>query len=180
MEHAALWLCFLFAVVAQCASATCLSPPVNETRLLSVTGGHYLFIRLFGCASGPAVLFLHGGWGPHPADESQDAGGLIDGARYLIVMFHQRGWGQSMPSGDISHNSLADSVADCEAVREAAGVDSWATVYGGSNGATLGLAYASTKPHRVGGIVLRFFTTSEEYGGSATPSGVLIKRRTLC
>ena len=142
------------AVVLAVSSHPC-PTPTNWTRQVSVTGGHYLHLRVFGCAGAPSVLFLHGGWGPHPSDESYDAGGLIDSERYQIVMFHQRGWGRSTPSGGTVNNTLADNIADCEVVRREAGVDRWAVVYGGSNGAMLGLAYAATHPQRMGGIVLR-------------------------
>lgn len=68
---------------------------------------------------------------------------------------YKRGWGLSSPIGSLKQNTLADSVADCERVRTHLGIRSWAGVYGGSNGATLGLAYAASHPAVVGSVVLR-------------------------
>ena len=106
---------------------------------------------MFGCAGRPAVLILHGGWGPLPSDATADAGGLIDPERRLVIYFHQRGWGDSSPSGGLERNALDDGVADSEAARRHAGVARWACVYGGPNGATLALAYGAAHPEAVGG-----------------------------
>lgn len=140
---------FFAAVALPCPT------PINETSRLAVGGGHELFVRIFGCQGGPAILFLHGGWGPLTSEASYDLGGLVDTNRYLVVYHHQRGWGQSTPLGSIANNELADNVEDCEAVRKAAGVTQWASVYGGSNGATLGLAYAASYPSHTCSVVLR-------------------------
>jgi pimeloyl-ACP methyl ester carboxylesterase len=65
--------------------------------------------------------------------------------------------------GSLVHNTVADSIADCEAVRKHAKVVQWAAVYGGSNGAMLGLAYAASHPGAVGSIVQLRLTPHPEF-----------------
>ena len=150
-------LLFVFSLfcVRNAGAGVCGSSHVNLTHSLPVSGGFNIFVRTFGCASGAPILFLHGGWGPLPGEDSSTAAGLVDTERNLVVYFHQRGWGSSSPVGSLVHNTVADSIADCEVVRKHAEVVQWAAVYGGSNGAMLGLAYAASHPGAVGSIVLR-------------------------
>jgi proline iminopeptidase len=130
-----------------------LYPPLEPYAVhrLPVGDGHELHVEEAGNPEGTPVVFLHGGPG----------GGLIpafrrffDPARYRIVLFDQRGCGRSTPLGELAGNTTADLVGDIERVREHRGIDSW-LVFGGSWGATLGLAYAQAHARRVTGLILR-------------------------
>ena len=77
-----------------------------------------------------------------------------DPAAYRIVLFDQRGSGQSTPHASIEENTTWDLVADIEKLREHLGIDKW-QVFGGSWGSTLSLAYAETHPTRATELVLR-------------------------
>jgi len=101
----------------------------------------------------------------------------FDPRRYRIVLFDQRGCGQSTPHAadpatDMAANTTAHLVADLEALRAHLGIPRW-LVYGGSWGAALGLAYAERHPERVSEMVLPSVSTfrrTEEawlYGGVA-------------
>jgi proline iminopeptidase len=80
-------------------------------------------------------------------------------SKFRIIYFHQRGWGRSKISDvtgtDIS-TGIDANIADCEELRQHFGIDKWEVVYGGSNGAALGLAYAAKYfGSTVSGLVLR-------------------------
>ena len=74
------------------------------------------------------------------------------------MQFDQRNSGRSTPSAsdacvDLSANTTANLIGDCERIRAHLGIDRW-LVYGASWGTTLGLAYAETHPERVSEMVL--------------------------
>ena len=73
---------------------------------------------------------------------------------YRVVLFDQRGAGQSTPHASLEENTTWDLVSDIERLREHLGIDRW-LVFGGSWGSTLSLAYAQTHPARVEAVVLR-------------------------
>ncbi|WP_089155577.1 prolyl aminopeptidase [Micromonospora sp. NBS 11-29] len=130
-----------------------LHPPVEPyaTHRVPVGDGHVLHVEEVGRPDGVPLVFLHGGPG----------GGLVpaarrffDPGRYRAVLFDQRGSGRSTPFGGLRANTTWHLVADLEIIRHRLGIGSW-LVFGGSWGATLGLAYAQTHPARVTGLVLR-------------------------
>src|SRR5258708_39018207 len=79
---------------------------------------------------------------------------FFDPARYRIVLFDQRGCGQSAPHAELRANTTWHLVADMEALRSHLSIDRW-QVFGGSWGSTLALAYAQAHPTRVSELVLR-------------------------
>ncbi|MEU5943002.1 prolyl aminopeptidase [Micromonospora sp. NPDC047548] len=134
-------------------TANGLYPPVEPyaTHRIPVGGGHELYVEEIGRPDGIPAVFLHGGPG----------GGLVPGARrffdpdrYRVVLFDQRGSGQSTPLGSLHDNTTWHLVDDLEVIRRRLRIESW-LVFGGSWGATLGLAYAQTHPTRVTGLILR-------------------------
>lgn len=82
-------------------------------------------------------------------------------AVYKIVLFDQRGCGQSKPLACLEQNTTWDLIADMERVREACGVQRW-VLFGGSWGSTLAVAYAQEHPERVVALVLRGIFLSRE------------------
>ena len=107
----------------------------------------------------PAVV-LHGGPG---AALSPNLRRLFDPSRYQVLLFDQRGCGRSTPNASLEANTTWHLVDDIERLRSLAGVDRW-SVFGGSWGSTLALAYAETHPERVTDLVLRgiFMVRREE------------------
>lgn len=112
---------------------------------------HNLYFEEVGNPQGKPVVFLHGGpgGGIHP-----DHRRFFDPKTYRIILFDQRGSGQSTPSAELRDNSTWDLVSDIEKLREFFKIESW-VVFGGSWGSTLALAYAITHPERVKALVLR-------------------------
>jgi pimeloyl-ACP methyl ester carboxylesterase len=80
-----------------------------------------------------------------------------------MALFDQRGCGKSRPNASLDDNTTWSLIEDIERLREHLGVEKW-TVFGGSWGSTLALAYAIKHPERVDGLVLRgiFLLTDRE------------------
>lgn len=130
-----------------------LYPPIEPFRIhrLRVSDLHDLYVEESGNPSGKPVIFLHGGPGGGTSAKHRR---FFDPRKYRIILFDQRGCGQSTPYADIRENTTWDLVADIERIRTHLGVDKW-QVFGGSWGSTLALAYAEKHPDRVSELVLR-------------------------
>ena len=131
-------------------------PPYPETKpyktfMLKVSGLHTLWVEECGNPEGTPVVFLHGG--PGAGCEAFHRR-FFDPKHYRIILFDQRGCGRSTPHAELRENTTQDLVTDIERIREHLGIDRW-LVFGGSWGATLGLAYAEAYPDRVTGLILR-------------------------
>lgn len=124
--------------------------PYNTGRL-KVSDLHELYYEESGNPDGVPVVYLHGGpgYGSSPTGRR-----FFDPEHYRIVIFDQRGCGQSTPLGEIEDNTTTDLVEDMEKLRQLLGIDRW-MLFGGSWGATLGIAYAQAHPERVLAAVLR-------------------------
>lgn len=122
-----------------------------QTGRLPVSGGHNLYWECSGNPVGKPVVFLHGGPGGGTSAWQRR---FFDPAAYRIVLYDQRGCGQSTPHASLEHNTTWDLVADLEVLRRHLGIAQW-QVFGGSWGSTLALAYAQTHPHSVTELVLR-------------------------
>ena len=104
-----------------------------------------------GNARGTPAVFLHGGPG---GGSSPDHRRHFDPAFYRIILYDQRGAGQSTPLGELADNTTPHLIADLERLRVHLGIERW-LIFGGSWGSTLALAYAEAHPQRVLGLVLR-------------------------
>lgn len=142
--------------------------PFNVLRL-PVDGTHTLHVEQCGNPEGRPVVVLHGGPG---GGCSPTLRRYFDPAHWHIILFDQRGAGQSTPSACIESNTLKHLVADMETLRQRLGVRRW-TLFGGSWGATLALRYAQACTEQVEALVLRgsFLGRREDlqwlYGGGA-------------
>lgn len=121
---------------------------------------HELYVEECGNPDGQPVVFLHGGPG---AGFSAFHRRIFDPAHFRIILFDQRGAGQSRPHAELRENTTWDLVEDIEKLRKHLGVKQW-MVFGGSWGSTLALAYAETHPRSVSHLVLRgiFLCRKEE------------------
>lgn len=121
------------------------------TAHLRVSELHEIYVEQSGNPGGQPVVFVHGGpgGGTEPGYRR-----FFDPAKYRIVLFDQRGCGQSRPHASLEENTTWHLVSDMERIRVELGIDRW-VVFGGSWGSTLALAYAQTHPERVKAMVLR-------------------------
>ena len=124
--------------------------PYNEFKL-NVSDIHTIHVEESGNPNGKPVIFLHGGPG----------GGIepvyrqyFDPEEWRIIIFDQRGCGQSTPHAELRDNTTWDLVSDIEKIRENLDIDKW-VVFGGSWGSTLSLTYAISHLERCEGLILR-------------------------
>lgn len=124
--------------------------PYNQFDL-KVSDLHTIHVEESGNINGKPVIFLHGGPG----------GGIepvyhqyFDPEKWRIIIFDQRGCGQSTPHAELQENTTWDLIADIEKIRQHLEIDKW-VVFGGSWGSTLSLSYAITHPDRCKALVLR-------------------------
>lgn len=122
-----------------------------RTGRLRVSDLHELHFEECGNPSGKPALVLHGGPGGGISEFLRRG---HDPARYRIILFDQRGCGQSTPFASLEENTTWHLVADIELLRQHLGIDRW-QVAGGSWGSTLALAYAISHKARVTELVLR-------------------------
>lgn len=127
---------------------------------LAVDEIHTLYWEECGNPNGQPVLFLHGGPGGGTSPTHRR---FFDPAHYRIVLFDQRGAGQSTPLGEYRNNTTQLLIEDIERIRAMLGIAQW-LVFGGSWGSTLALAYGEAHPERCLGFVLRgiFLCTRDE------------------
>lgn len=119
--------------------------------MLSVTNGHRLWYEEHGTGDRPVVV-LHGGPG---GGLQRSVLRLFNLRRWRVILYDQRGCGRSTPRLGLTANTTADLVADLERLRTAVGVAGQWTVFGGSWGSTLALAYTAAHPTAVAALVLR-------------------------
>lgn len=128
-------------------------PPIEpfQTEFLKVSSLHTLYVEQCGNPKGQPILFLHGGpGGGCQADHRR----FFDPKHYHIILFDQRGAGRSTPAAELEENTTWDLVSDIEKIRNHLKIKDW-TVFGGSWGSTLALAYAITHPEKVKALILR-------------------------
>jgi proline iminopeptidase len=125
------------------------------------TGGlHEIYYEECGNPAGKPCVVLHGGPGGAINTTMRR---FFDPSRWRVVLFDQRGCGKSRPNASLQDNTTWTLVEDIERLRKRLGVQKW-TVFGGSWGSTLALAYAILHPDRVENLILRgvFLLTDRE------------------
>jgi proline iminopeptidase len=121
------------------------------THQLAVGDIHQLHVEESGNPDGIPVLFVHGGPGAGCDHKNRC---FFDPDLYRIILFDQRGAGQSSPHAGLEDNHTAALISDMEAIRQLLGIDGW-LLFGGSWGSTLSLLYAQQHRDRVVGLILR-------------------------
>ena len=123
--------------------------PFND-GYLKVSDLHEIFWTSYGNPDGVPVVCLHGGPGSgmsswHPR--------LFDPSKYHIILFDQRGCGQSKPFAELAENTTPHLIEDMEKLRQHLNIKAW-HLFGGSWGSTLALAYAHAHPDSVLGLLI--------------------------
>ena len=127
---------------------------------LPTGSAHEVYYEECGRPDGKPCVILHGGPGGAINPTMRR---FFDPGRWRMMLFDQRGCGRSRPNAVLVDNDTWALVEDIERLRRKTGAEKW-TVFGGSWGSTLALAYAVTHPERVEALVLRgvFLLTKAE------------------
>lgn len=112
---------------------------------------HKVYVERSGNPNGIPVVFLHGGPCSGTKPEHRR---FFDPNLYQIILFDQRGCGQSLPFGELEHNSTQYLIDDMERIRNQLGISKW-LVFGGSWGGALALLYAQQHPNKVLALIIR-------------------------
>jgi proline iminopeptidase len=126
----------------------------RQTGFLKVSGEplHEIFWQEFGNPDGDPVMFIHGGPG---GSSSPEYARFFDPNHYRIILFDQRGAGQSKPFASLEDNTTRHSVEDIVKLRAALNINGPMHLFGGSWGSTLSLVYAIQHPETVKTMTLR-------------------------
>lgn len=131
-----------------------------DTGWIKVGGPHEIYYEVCGNPKGKPAVVLHGGPGGAINPTMRR---FFDPKRWRTALFDQRGCGRSRPNASLEDNTTWALIEDIERLRVHLGVEKW-TVFGGSWGSTLAIAYAIMHPERVESLVLRgiFLLTERE------------------
>jgi len=132
-----------------------------DRGMLAVGDGNELYWETCGSPEGKPAVVLHGGPGSGCSARMRR---YFHPTAFRVVLFDQRGCGRSRPHAsdpgvDLASNTTGHLLDDIERLRAHLGVRRW-LVFGGSWGATLGLAYAERWPERVTEMVLTSIATT--------------------
>jgi len=118
---------------------------------LQTKSQHSVYVEQSGNPNGIPVIFLHGGpcSGTHPGHRQ-----FFNPEKYHIILMDQRGCGQSLPFGEIEHNTTQDLIDDIEQIRKQLDIKQW-LLFSGSWGSTLALLYAQQHTDCVLGMIIR-------------------------
>ncbi|HXH30811.1 MAG TPA: prolyl aminopeptidase [Bacteriovoracaceae bacterium] len=122
-----------------------------HSSFLKVSDLHSIYYEEVGNPQGRPIVFVHGGPG---GGVDPTARRFFDPKVWRIILFDQRGCGKSTPFSELKDNTTWDLVSDMEKLRSLLSIERW-TVFGGSWGSTLALAYAISHPQTVTGLILR-------------------------
>ncbi|KAJ5946691.1 proline iminopeptidase [Penicillium verhagenii] len=132
-----------------------------DSGFLRVDSIHDIHYEQYGNKDGKPIVFVHGGPGGSSSSKNTI---FFNPSVYRVILFDQRGCGQSTPLGEIRENSPQHSASDMELLRKQFGIQRW-HVFGASWGTTLSLIYAQTYPEAVVSLTLRgvsFFEAEEK------------------
>jgi proline iminopeptidase len=118
---------------------------------LEVSPLHTIYFEEVGNPDGLPVIFIHGGPGGGVAPEYRR---FFNPIKWRVILFDQRGCGKSTPFAELKDNTTWDLVEDIEKIKHFLNIKSW-SVFGGSWGSTLALAYGQTYPGSCDAFFLR-------------------------
>ncbi len=126
---------------------------------LDVGDSHSIYWRSFGHPDAIPVIALHGGPGSGSSPRHLT---FFDPQIHRVIMFDQRGTGQSTPSATTIENTPQDLLDDIEKLRRHLSVECW-LVFGVSWGGCLAFLYSQSHPQVSTGLVLAGLSNRHEH-----------------
>lgn len=123
----------------------------NYEGFLDLDGTHKMWYAEYGNPDGIPIVYMHGGPGGGHGDHFPR---YFDPDKFRIIVYDQRGSGNSVPAGETKDNDPDHLIADADKLREHLGIEKW-HVYGGSWGSTLALLYGEEHPDHTLSLTLR-------------------------
>ena len=143
---AALAICSFLCVAPAPTAAT------EDGQTIDIPGGK-LYYHVVGSGSGTPLIVLNGGPGfDHTYLHVSTAWDALARNR-RIIFYDQRGNGRSSPLKPGQSCTLADQIADLEALRTHLGIEKW-DVLGHSWGGYLSMAYSARHPERIAHLII--------------------------
>lgn len=121
-----------------------------KTHWLAVQEPHVLYVEETGNPQGIPVIVLHPGPG---AGSDPHLRRFFDPQHYRIIMFDQRGCGQSTPHLALEHNTTNDLLDDIDRIRDFLQLERF-VLFGGGWGSLLALLYAERFPNQIRALLL--------------------------
>ncbi len=119
---------------------------------LDVGNGHSVWFEQWGNPQVKTpILMFHGGPGSEFKPKHKYN---FDPERHQVISFDQRGCGNSLPYGELEHNTTQDVIADAVTILEHLGISN-VHVNGGSWGSTLALLFAIEHPELTKTVSIR-------------------------
>ena len=122
--------------------------------------GHSIFYSQYGNPEGTPVLFFHGGPGGSAKTKYAE---LFDTKKYRLIMFDQRGCGNSQFKDLLDANTTADTLSDAKRLLKTLNITQKIIVYGCSWGSTLALLFAESNPEKVKKIIVTSVFLARKY-----------------
>jgi proline iminopeptidase len=135
-----------------------LNVPVSS-GLLSVGESHRICWHSYGLPDAQPIIALHGG--PGSGSNPQHLM-FFDPQLHRVIMFDQRGSGQSTPAATTLSNTTQHLVSDIEKLRQHLRIQRW-LVFGVSWGASLALLYGQYYAKASTGLVLACLSNRADY-----------------
>ena len=126
---------------------------------LPVADGHSVWFAEYGNPHGKPVLMTHGGPGGRCKVKHIKGFNL---RKYRIIMFDQRGCGNSLPRGSLIHNTTDDILFDMERLLEHLKIKEKIILRGGSWGSTIALLFAEKHPEKIEKLLLSQIFLADE------------------
>lgn len=123
---------------------------IAEHHIATGDGLHKLYVQEWGNPDGVPILFLHGGPGAGCRDKHK---GVFSADKHRVILFDQRGAGNSTPYGSLEENTTQKLIEDIELIRRKLDIKKW-HLHGLSWGSTLALLYGISHPDKVISMVI--------------------------
>jgi len=124
--------------------------PFNQ-GYLPMVDGHEVWFAEYGNTKGKPILLTHGGPGGSCKTKHIKC---FDLKKYRVIMFDQRGCGNSRPFGELKHNTTDGILYDMERLLDFLSIKEKVIIRGGSWASTVALLFAEKHPEKVESLLL--------------------------